>query len=165
MRSGEEDDRFKDIDTDFLATERVELDAILAEVGEERVFNYIKKELSRIYPKRDYTRVIDIEQDLLDIEMPDEEFGERLEHEESIIAINDRMKEFLGLKIEEINEGLKETKGFLEVKEKRIEIKKTLKEDSDNDADYTDFARQLKKLVDTHRFFKKPITNKESAGK
>ena len=41
-RSGEEDGRFKEIDIRFLARERVELDAILAEVGDERVFNYIK---------------------------------------------------------------------------------------------------------------------------
>ena len=37
-RSGEEDDRFKDIDTRFLKDERVELDAILATVGDERFF-------------------------------------------------------------------------------------------------------------------------------
>ena len=164
IRSGEEDDRFKNIDIGFLKEERVELDAIIADVGEERVFNYIKKELSRIYPKRDYTRVIDIEEDLLDIEMPDEEFGERLEHEESIIKINDRIKAFLESKTEQINEDLKETEGFLEVKEKRIEIKKTLKEELDKDADYTDFATQLKKLVKTHRFIKKRIIKKESAG-
>ena len=96
--------------------------------------------------------------------MPNEEFGERLEHEESIIKINDRIKAFLESKTEEINEDLKETEGFLEVKEKRIEIKKTLKEELDKDADYTDFTRRLKELVKTHRFFKKRIIKKKSAG-
>jgi hypothetical protein len=156
-RSGEKDDRFKDIDTDFLKGERVELDAIPAKIGNERFFNYIKDRLTELYPKRDYTRVIDIEEDLLDIEMPDEEFGDRLDHEGPIIRIDSRIKEFLESKTEEINKDLKETEGFLEVKEKRKEIKKTLGKELTNDSDYVDFAKKLNQLVATHPFFEKPI--------
>ena len=86
--------------------------------------------------------------------MPEEELGERFEHEESIIKINDRVQEFLEPKIKESNEDLKKTKGFIEVKEKCKDIKKTLGEELTNDADYTDFARQLNQLVRTHKFFK-----------
>ena len=38
---GRKDGRFKDVDVDFLDNERVELDAILAKVGDERFFQYI----------------------------------------------------------------------------------------------------------------------------
>ena len=50
---------------DFLDKERVELDAILAKVGDERFFQYILDTLKELYPKRDYNRAIEIPTDEL----------------------------------------------------------------------------------------------------
>lgn len=53
-RDGRKDERFKDVDVDFLDSQRVELDAILAKVGDERFFQYVLDTLKKLYPKRDY---------------------------------------------------------------------------------------------------------------
>jgi len=67
--AGLEDDRFKDIDLDFIVTKtkyaderkskRVEIDAVLAFVGAERFFKWILHELYILYPNRDYNRALD----------------------------------------------------------------------------------------------------------
>ena len=45
-------------DIEFLNHWKVELDAVLTEVGSERLFDYYMMQLKKKYPKRDYTRVI-----------------------------------------------------------------------------------------------------------
>ena len=47
-----------DTDIEFLKRWKVELDAVLTEVGNERLFDYYLMQLKKKYPKRDYTRVI-----------------------------------------------------------------------------------------------------------
>ncbi len=47
-RSGESDNRFTHVDIDFIDNARVELDAIIAVVGDERFFEYIKDTLKRV---------------------------------------------------------------------------------------------------------------------
>jgi hypothetical protein len=152
LREGEKDNRFKDVDVDFLDYERVELDAILAQVGDERFFQYIIDALKEIWPKRDYNRSIEMN-DLILLEVPDEKLGERLEHEDVIIKINDKIQSFTKPKLDEIKEELKDTTGFLEVKEKRKEIKKRFGEILTKDANYRDFTYKLTELVESHPFF------------
>jgi hypothetical protein len=54
------DDRFKNVDVKFLKEQRVEIDAILAQVGDERFWEYIVYKLKQLYPKRDYNRAISL---------------------------------------------------------------------------------------------------------
>lgn len=54
------DTRFKDVDVNFLENKRVEIDAVLAKVEEERFFEYIKNKMNELYPTRDYNRAIGI---------------------------------------------------------------------------------------------------------
>ena len=67
--AGLHDDRFKDIDLEFITTKnsdseggkskRVEIDAVLALVGDERFFERILYELYKRHPKRDYNRAME----------------------------------------------------------------------------------------------------------
>lgn len=73
--AGEFDDRFKDIDLEFLKNRRIEIDAILAKVGVERFFGFIMYKLKEQSPTRNYNRAISIstefcDKDALDI-LPD----------------------------------------------------------------------------------------------
>jgi hypothetical protein len=45
---------------DFLKNERVELDAILAKVGSERFFEYIKDTLEELNRTRNYNRAVEV---------------------------------------------------------------------------------------------------------
>jgi hypothetical protein len=52
------DERFKNVDLEFLKELRIEIDAILAQVGDERFWEYIIYKLKQLYPKRNYNRAI-----------------------------------------------------------------------------------------------------------
>jgi hypothetical protein len=162
IRAEEPDERFRNIDVVFLETQRVELDAILAKVGDERFFEYIKDSLEELYPERDYNRAIDIE-DLLLLKVPAEELGERLKHEDIVVKINDRIQYIIEPKEKEIKEELSDTEGFVDVKEKRKEVKQDkLAKVFIDDPDYIDFTKKLTELVESHQFFKKEIIHKEN---
>jgi len=53
-----DDERFKYVDIEFLKDKRVEIDAILAQVGDERFWEYIMSRLLEIFPTRNYNRAI-----------------------------------------------------------------------------------------------------------
>ena len=67
--AGLKDDRFEDIDLEFITTKnkdseggkskRIEIDAVLAQVGDERFFEWILYELYERHPKRDYNRAME----------------------------------------------------------------------------------------------------------
>ena len=54
----EEDARFADLDIDFLTTNRIEINAVIAQVGDLRFWNFIMDKLQQIYPTRNYNRAI-----------------------------------------------------------------------------------------------------------
>jgi hypothetical protein len=56
----EGDKRFKNVDVEFLKVQRIEMDAILAQVGDERFWEYIMYNLKQLYPKRNYNRAISL---------------------------------------------------------------------------------------------------------
>jgi hypothetical protein len=56
----EDDERFKNVDIEFLKDKRIEIDAILAQVGDERFWEYIMSRLKEIFPTRNYNRAISL---------------------------------------------------------------------------------------------------------
>ncbi len=140
---GRKDERFKDVDVDFLDEERIELDAILAKVGDERFFQYITDTLKDLYPKRDYNRAIEIPSDRL-----------HARHEESIDMIDDQVQHIVSDESDKIREELRGIPGFIDVKEKLKEIRERLRKELTNNPDYEDFANKLSELVESHPFFK-----------
>lgn len=154
VRSGELDNRFKDADIDFLSSQRVELDAILAAVGEERFFQYIIDTLKELYPKRDYNRVI---------EVSSEELGDG--YAKLIEIINKKIAAITKEEVDIIKDELEVIEGFIEVEEKEKEINDRLVEKLNENTEYKDFADKLNDLVKSHSLFKDDDENKkESAG-
>ena len=122
----------------------MEVDAILAKVGNERFFQYILDTLKEVYPKRDYNRAIGI---------PDEEFG--AEHEKIIKLIFNRVKDVTSPESDEIKMELSEVEGFLNVNDKVEEIKERFVKTLSENSDYDDFIDKWNKLVKSHPFCKK----------
>ncbi len=143
---GRIDNRFKDVDLDFLDNERIELDAILAKVGDERFFQYILDTLKKLYPKRDYNRAIQV---------PAKDFGAK--HEDTISLIDARVKDVISPDSDKIKKGLSDVKGFMDVNEELVKIKKRLSKALAKNPDYEDFVIKLGELVKSHPFF---ISNK-----
>ena len=118
--AGKRDTRFKDIDISFLENERVEIDAVLAKVEEERFFEYIKDKMNELYPTRNYNRAIDIPTkyyntgDVFNV-LP-----------ETIRNVLTRIKQIADAATEdtetEIKTELEQVKGFLDVQEKKKEV-------------------------------------------
>jgi hypothetical protein len=54
----EEDTRFADLDIDFLRTSRIEINAVIAQVGDVRFWKFIMDKLQQLYPTRNYNRAI-----------------------------------------------------------------------------------------------------------
>ena len=140
---GRKDERFKDVDVDFLDEERVELDAILAKVGDERFFQYIMDTLIDLYPKRDYNRAIEIPSSRL-----------HARHEESIDMIDKQVQHIVSDESDKIREELREVPGFIDVNEKHDEIEERLRKKLTNNPVYEDFADKLNDLVESHPFSK-----------
>jgi hypothetical protein len=54
----EEDARFADLDIDFLRTSRIEINAVIAQVGDQRFWKFIMDKLQQLYSTRNYNRAI-----------------------------------------------------------------------------------------------------------
>lgn len=145
-RDGRKDERFANVDVDFLDEERVELDAILAKVGDERFFQYITDTLKELYPKRDYNRAIEI---------PDDRF--RTRHEDIFATIDAAVRSTVSEKVKEEKKQLSDVFGFIDVKEKLRDIENRLRKELDNSPYYEDFVDKLAKLVESHKFFEDKI--------
>ena len=141
-RNGKKDERFREVDINFLDKERVELDAILAKVGDEKFFGYILHMLGRLYPNRDYNRAIEISSNSI-----------HARHEDSIMIINKHVASLLSPECDKIKNELSRTPGFVEVKEKNEEICDRLRQLLSADPDYEDFDDKLNDLIESHPFF------------
>lgn len=142
-KDGRRDERFKEVDTGFLDKKRVELDAILAKVGDEKFFGYITDMLQDLYPTRDYNRAIEISYDSI-----------HARHEDSIMTITERVARILSPESGKIRNELSNVAGFVDVKEKNEEIQERLRRKLSKNPDYIDFAAKLHDLVESNPFFR-----------
>jgi len=137
------DKRFNsnDIDIDFLKYEKIEIDAILSEVGAKTLWQYLQDLLQKEFPTRDYTRVIDPTPDLSKhyppiiekLRLYFDKVTDKITKEES----------------EKIEEELEDVEGFIDVEKMEKEILddrlgKIVKEDKH----LTEVAEALVKLVE-----------------
>jgi hypothetical protein len=148
-RDGRKDERFADVDVD-LDEARVELDAILAKVGDERFFGYIMDTLKELYPKRDYNRAIEI---------PSDRFHAR--HEDIFAKIDAMVRYIVSPKVREIKNELNDIYGFIDVKEKLKDIEDRLRKELSDNPYYQDFTDKLDKLVESHKLFEDKRTGEK----
>lgn len=142
--AGEFDDRFEDVDLGFLKDRRIEIDAILAKVGSERFFEFIKHELKRISATRNYNRAIDISTEFYNKDIaeflpdPIRRFLERTQAISNAAAAK---------KKREIKSQLEKVEGFLEVEPKKKEIVKQLTEALAEDEDIKVLSSACEELM------------------
>lgn len=115
----ESDERFKGVvDMNFLKKNKIELDAILAAVGGEKLWKYLMEELKESYPTRDYNRVISSRPSLLNYYPQSiRDFILYIRNYVDLLISNERKK---------IEAELKDVKGLIEVEKKKKEIEKRL---------------------------------------
>jgi hypothetical protein len=116
------DKRFTDLDIEFLKTSRIEINAVIAAVGDKRFWEFIMDKLQELYPIRNYNRAIklpskDLEDDETDLYPND--------IKRFILHIREVVEEVVQEPEKKIESEQKKVKGFLEVevqKKKNKEI-------------------------------------------
>lgn len=108
----DEDERFADLDIDFLRTNRIEINAVIAQVGDLRFWKFIMVKLQELYPTRNYNRAIELpSQDLENDETDLYPNGIR----KFILYIREHMKFAVEESEKKIESEQGNMKGFLEV--------------------------------------------------
>jgi hypothetical protein len=121
--AGKADTRFEGVDLEFLKDRRIEIDAILARVGAERFFEFIKHKLKQLGPSRNYNRVIELSTKFYDKDaikiLPDpiRRLLEQIQIISDAAAAETKNK---------IRSELTRVEGFLEVPNRKNEIKTQL---------------------------------------
>lgn len=110
------DERFNydGIDIDFLKYHKIEIDAILAKVGAERLWEYLEKLLKEEFPTRDYLRVINPAPDLSKHYPP---IVQQLK-----LYYDKKASEITKPESEKIKKQLRVVRGFIDVEKKEKEI-------------------------------------------
>lgn len=132
------DKRFKKVDVDFLKDQRVEIDAILSQVGGERLWEFIMERLTKLYPTRDYNRAI---------QLPAVETLYSEEKQEFLTFINEYYNKLVADKNEEIEKTLSKISGMIDIDEKKIDIQNELQEVVDVDDGVKAMNVVIKKLL------------------
>jgi hypothetical protein len=100
------DERFRSVDLEFLKGQRIEIDAILAQVGDERFWENIIYKLKQLYPKRNYNHAISL--------------PERYSKEKSDLLPN-ATKKLLRYIMDLIEDGTKETENAIKTEQERVD--------------------------------------------
>ncbi|MGC1133753.1 MAG: hypothetical protein WA941_13085 [Nitrososphaeraceae archaeon] len=117
--AGEFDDRFESVDLEFLMHRRIEIDAILAKVGDERFFEFIMYKLKEISPNRDYNRAITISTELFN----KDNFDLLPEPVKKFLTVVQNVTDEATSEVKEtIETELSSVEGFIEVPDKEKEI-------------------------------------------
>jgi hypothetical protein len=102
------------VDIDFLKREKIEIDAVLAQVGAEKLWGYLQELLKKEFPKRDCLRVIDPAPDLSKHYPP---IIQQLK-----LFYDKRAREITEQESKKIADELKDVEGFIDVEQKEKEI-------------------------------------------
>ncbi|MDQ3967067.1 MAG: hypothetical protein M3275_01580 [Thermoproteota archaeon] len=132
---------FKPEDKSFDPGNKVEIDAVLAKAGAERLWNYLMEQITKVHPKRDYTRVIDAYKYAPTPSAAGFTEPSLIGHVK--IYIRKRAESITEPKRKEFGKELKDCKGFLVVSDKENEIRKELGDMVNNDQQLTDLSSVL----------------------
>ena len=113
----EHDERFSSedvVDVQFLKRNKIEIDAILADQGAEKLWGYLQELLMEEFPKRNYLRVINPAPDLSKHYPP---IVQQIK-----LYYDQRASEITEQESKKISEELKDVEGFIDVEQKEKEI-------------------------------------------
>ena len=127
--------RFKKT-VDYLLHHRIEIDSVLAKVGNEQFWNFILEELSKLFPIRNYNRAIEIPEFIFPKEI--ESFLEGLKIKLNKITLEER---------EKIKKELEFTEGFIDdIEEKKKVLEERLVAVTSNDIDIKNLVSNITKI-------------------
>ena len=127
--------RFKKI-LNYLLHRRIEIDSVLAKVGNEQFWNFILEELSKLFPIRNYNRAIEIPEFIFPKEI--ESFLEGLKIKLNKITLEER---------EKIKKELEFTEGFIDdIEEKKKVIEERLVAVTSNSIDIKNLVSNITKI-------------------
>ena len=126
------DERFADLDIEFLKTSRIEINAVIAAVGDVRFWKFIMDKLQELYPTRNYNRAIKLPS-------KDTEADETDLYPIGIRGLVRHIRDLVDDAVTEVEEKIEKeqesVKGFIEVAKKKQENKelviKTVAENKD----------------------------------
>ena len=126
-RLSEEGELDEDIDAllPYIENKRIEIDSVLAEVGNERFWEFVIYKLLELFPHRNYNRAIKTPQDIIPEEV-----------EDLIETLKKKCNEVAASKRKQIETQLKDFEGFIDNIDKKDEdieqeIRNTLSQDND----------------------------------
>jgi 5S rRNA maturation endonuclease (ribonuclease M5) len=135
----------KVVDKAFVKRRRVEIDAVLAEVGGERLWEFIQHKLVELHRIRDYNRA-------LEMPSPETLYPEPVQN--TLTFVHEHVSKSIEAKQQEIMKSLSETEGLIDVKDRGNEIQKVLQKEVDSDPG-------MKKIVDAfEKLLKDPVIEK-----
>ena len=110
----EKDLRFENVDIKFLSKRRIEINAVLAKVGDERFWKFIMNRLTELFPTRNYNRAIQLPS-------KDDEVDETVLYPNAIKRFILHVREIRSNVVEKTEEQIEEeqnkVRGFLDVAE------------------------------------------------
>ena len=108
--------RFGNVDIKFLSSRRIEINAVLAKVGDERFWKFIMDKLTELFPTRNYNRAIELPS-------KDNEADETDLYPNAIKKFIRHVREITSDVVEEIEKQIEgeqnEVEGFLDVPEQK----------------------------------------------
>jgi hypothetical protein len=132
------DGRFKHVAIDFLKDQRIEIDAILSEVGGERLWGLIQEKLTKTYPTSDYNRAITL---------PAVESLYPKSIQDLLVYINLQASDVVSHEQTEIEESLEHVKGMIDIDKRKTEIFDQLNKVVENDNSMKLIAEKADQLL------------------
>jgi hypothetical protein len=137
------DTRFAHLDLGFPRTSRIEINAVIAAVEEERFWKFIMEKLEELYPTRNYNRAIELPS-------KDEEMDETDLYPDAIRSLILHTRKKVDKSVAEtekrIESDQEEVKGFLEVPEQKKKNKELVMKVIAEDKDIRELENDVAKL-------------------
>jgi uncharacterized protein DUF2399 len=127
------------VDKEFVRRRRVEIDAVLSQVGGERLWEFIQYKLIKLHLTRDYNRAI---------EMPAVKMLYPKPIQDMMVIIHEHISKSIEDKTQEIMESLSTTEGMINVKDKDQEIQDELQKVVANDEDTKKIVSVIEKVLE-----------------
>jgi hypothetical protein len=128
------------VDKEFILREKIEIDAILAQVGAERLWEYIMRKLISLFPTRNYNRAIS---------MPSIETLYPTDMQNLITRANTYISNVVSSEEQEIMKGLENVKGMIDVIEENKKIRERLQKRVAEDEELKTIAKKADELIRT----------------
>jgi len=132
------DIRFKDVDIDFLKDQRIEIDAILSQVGGERLWEFMMGRLIKLYPVRDYNRAV---------EFPALETLYPKPIQDLLVYINLHTDDIVKDEQARIEKSLEQVQGMIDINDKKEQIFDQLNKVVENDDSIKSIASKADELL------------------